>query len=82
MISLLSRAKRILSTIIPPLFYIPLIAFLTNILTLAFLGRELAIEINGGVISLTTYYYNVVAITLLVILLKIRKYRRDRSEDV
>ena len=81
MISLLSRAKRILSTIIPPLFYIPLIAFLTNMFTLAFLGRELAIEINGGVISLTTYYYNIVAITLLVILLKIRKYRRGKIAD-
>ena len=81
MISLLSRAKRILSTIIPLLVYIPLIAFLTNMITLAFLGKELATEINGGNLAILTYYYNIVAITILVILLKIRKYLRGKRPE-
>ena len=83
MMSVLSRAKRILSTIIPLLVYIPLIAFLTNMLTVAFLGKELATQINGGTIALPTFYYNIVAITLIYILLQIRKkYRGKRTEQL
>lgn len=81
MMSLLSRAKRISSIIIPPLVYIPVLAFLTNMLTVAFLGKELATQINGGNIALPTFYYNIVAITLIYILLQIRKKYRGKIAD-
>ena len=81
MMSVLYRAKRILSTIIPLLVYIQLIAFLTNMLTVSFLGKELATQINGGNIALPTFYYNIVAITLLVILHKFNKIRKQNNVD-
>ena len=55
------------------LFSLPFIAFFVNMLLVAFLGRDLAIEINGGRNALLTFYYSNIALVVLYVLLQIKK---------
>jgi hypothetical protein len=65
--------KKIIKILLHLLTTIPMLSFLGNMFLVAGLGRDLAIEINGGNISTTTFLYVYIlfsAIFLLHTLLK------------
>jgi Na+/H+-dicarboxylate symporter len=55
------------------IIYLPLGAFFLNMFLVAGLGRELAIELNNGTVSTTTFAYSYITLVFLFLLIKLRK---------
>jgi Cu/Ag efflux pump CusA len=60
--------KKIINTLLHLVITLPLLAFLANMFLVAFLGRELAIELNNGTVALTTYLYTYLSLSAIFLL--------------